>query len=185
MVFKPPFYATLRKMCTLYGSLALKESASVQEQFLFDKLSTKTKKNTGQQPQKWDSKKSYNYFVRYCRWRIEAVRNSCKFFNPSLLNFHLEVKKAIYMLVKKISLGWIKENYVFFSLSKNWVSHLETKHLPQASTWVCPLIMNGKVSSPSWAFSLRILLSILIFLWYVLKKKIGSYLTYFINFFFK
>lgn len=28
-------------MCTLYGSLALKESASVQEQFLFDKLSTK------------------------------------------------------------------------------------------------------------------------------------------------
>lgn len=45
--------------------------------------------------------------------------------------------------------------------------------------------MNGKVSSPSWAFSLRILLSILIFLWYVLKKKIGSYLTYFINFFFK
>ena len=52
MVFKLPFYATHRKMCTLYGSLALKESASVQEQFLFDKLSTKTKKNTGQQPQK-------------------------------------------------------------------------------------------------------------------------------------
>lgn len=97
MVFRPPFYATHRKMCTLYGSLALKESASVQEQFLFDKLSTKTKKNTGQQPQKWDSKKSYNYIVRYCRWRIEAVRNSSKFFNTSLWNFHLEVKKAIYV----------------------------------------------------------------------------------------
>ena len=44
MVFRPPFYATHRKMCTLYDSLALKESASEQEQFLFDKLSTKTKK---------------------------------------------------------------------------------------------------------------------------------------------
>ena len=53
-----------------------------------------------------------------CRWRVEAVRNSCKFFNTSLLNFHLEVKKAIYMLVKKISLGWIKENCLFFIVQK-------------------------------------------------------------------
>ena len=37
---------------------------------------------------------------------------------------------------------------------------------------VCPLIMNGKASSPSWSFSHRILLSILIFLWYLLKEKL-------------
>ena len=42
--------------------------------------------------------------------------------------------------------------------------------------------MNGKASSPSWAFSHRILLSILIFLWYLLKKM-GSYLPSFIHFF--
>ena len=61
MVFKPPFYATHRKMCTLYGSLALKESASVQEQFLFDKLSTKTKKKYWTTTPKIRLKKSYNY----------------------------------------------------------------------------------------------------------------------------
>ena len=61
MVFKPPFYATHRKMCTLYGSLALKESASVQEQFLFDKLSTKTKKKFCTTIPKIRLKKSYNY----------------------------------------------------------------------------------------------------------------------------
>lgn len=60
MVFKPPFHATHRKMCTLYGSLALKESASVQKQFLFDKLSIKTKKKIlGNNPK--NEKKSYNY----------------------------------------------------------------------------------------------------------------------------
>ena len=44
-------------MCTLYGSLALKESASVQEQFLFDKLSTKTKKILDNNPKNEIQKK--------------------------------------------------------------------------------------------------------------------------------
>ena len=64
MVFKPPFHATHRKMCTLYGSLALKESASVQKQFLFDKLSTKAKKILGNNPK---NEKKVITIVRYCQ----------------------------------------------------------------------------------------------------------------------
>lgn len=69
--------------------------------------------------------------VRYCRCRIEALRNSSKFFNASLLNFHLEERKAIYVF-RKSSLGWTKENYIFFFIvqklgqpsANNW------KHFP-------------------------------------------------------